>query len=60
MNLRNSIKSLRLKMLDYCMVMSLSLNKFLLSPSTHQNLFKLLSKLYMVQAPNKAQFKISL
>ena len=34
--------------------MSLSLNKFLL---THQNLFKLLLKLYTVQAPNKDQFK---
>ena len=37
--------------------MSLSLNKFLLSPLTHQSLFKLLQKLYMVQAPNKDQFK---
>ena len=45
MNLRSSIKSPKLKMLDdrvHNMVMSLSLNKFPLSPSTHQNLFKLL------------------
>ena len=44
MNLRSSIKSPKLKMLDdhiHNMVMSLSLNKFLLSPLTHQNLFKL-------------------
>ena len=60
MNLRNSIKSPRLKMLDdrvHNMLMSLNFNKFLLSLSTHQNLFKLLKKSYMVQAPNKAQFK---
>ena len=45
MNLRSSTKSPKLKMLDdrvHNMVMSLSLNKFPLSPSTHQNLFKLL------------------
>ena len=44
-NLRSSIKSPKLKMLDdrvHNMIMSLSLNKFLLSLSTHQNLFKLL------------------
>ena len=43
-NLRSSIKSPKLKMLDDCvhnMVMSLNLNKFPLSLSTHQNLFKL-------------------
>ena len=56
MNLRNSIKSPRLKMIDghdHYIVMSLSLNKFPLSLSTHQNLFKLLLKLFTVQAPNK-------
>ena len=37
--------------------MSLSLNKFPISSSTHQNLFKLLLKLFTVQAPNKDQFK---
>ena len=37
--------------------MSLSLNKFPLSSSTHQNHFKLLLKLFTVQAPNKDQFK---
>ena len=37
--------------------MSLSLNKFPLSSSTHQNLLKLLLKLFIVQAPNKDQFK---
>ena len=45
MNLRSSIKSSKLKMLDdhvHNMVMNLNLNKFPLSPSTHQNLFKLL------------------
>ena len=45
MNLRSSIKSPKLKMLDdrvHNMVMSLSLNKFSLSSSTRQNLFKLL------------------
>ena len=45
MNLRSSIKSSKLKMLDdhvHNMVMSLSLNKFPLSSTTHQNLFKLL------------------
>ena len=45
MNLGSSIKSPKLKMLDdrvHNMVMSLSLNKFSLSSSTHQNLFKLL------------------
>ena len=45
MNLRSSIKSPKLEMLDdrvHNMVMSLSLNKFLLSMSIHQNLFKLL------------------
>ena len=45
MNLRSSIKSPRLKMLDdrvHNIDMSLSLNKFSLSPLTHQNLFKLL------------------
>ena len=60
MNLRNSIKSPRLKMLNdrvHNMVMSLNLNKFLLSSSTHQNLFKLLLKLFTMQAPNKDQFK---
>ena len=44
-NLRSSIKSPKLKMLDdrvHNMIVSLSLNKFLLSLSTHQNLFKLL------------------
>ena len=44
-NLRSSIKSPKLEMLDdrvHNMTMSLSLNKFLLSPSTHQNLFELL------------------
>ena len=44
-NLRSSIKSPKLEMLDdrvHNMVMSLSLNKFPLSPSTHQNLFELL------------------
>jgi len=42
-NLRSSIKSPRLEMLDdrvYNMEMSLSLNKFPLSPLTHQDLFK--------------------
>ena len=60
MNLRNSIKSPRLKMIDgrvHYIVMSLSLNKFPLYLSTHQNLFKLLLKLFTVQAPNKDQFK---
>ena len=60
MNLRNSIKSLRLKMIDgrvHNIVMSLSLNKFPLYLSTHQNLFKLLFKLFTMQAPNKDQFK---
>ena len=45
MNLGSSIKSPKLKMLDdrvHNMVMSLSLNKFSLSSSTRQNLFKLL------------------
>ena len=37
--------------------MSLSLNKFPISSSTHQNHFKLLLKLSIVQAPNKDQFK---
>ena len=37
--------------------MNLSLNKFPISSSTHQNLFKLLLKLFTVQAPNKDQFK---
>ena len=44
-NLRSSVKSPRLKMLDdhvHNIITSLSLNKFLLSLSTHQNLFKLL------------------
>ena len=44
-NLKSSIKSPKLKMLDdrvHNMIVSLSLNKFLLSLSTHQNLFKLL------------------
>ena len=57
MNLRSSIKSPRLKMIDehvHNIVMSLSLNKFPLSSPTHQNLFKLL---FTVQAPNKDQFK---
>ena len=60
MNLRNSIKSPRLKMIDghvHNIVMSLSLNKFPLYLSTHQNFFKLLLKLSIVQAPNKDQFK---
>ena len=42
---RGSIRSPKLKMLDdrvHNMVMILSLDKFSLSPSTHQNLFKLL------------------
>ena len=45
MSLRGSIRSPKLKMLDdrvHNMVMILSLDKFPLSPSTHQNLFKLL------------------
>ena len=45
MNQRSSIKSPKLKMLDdrvHNMVMSLNLDKFLLSLSTHQDLFKLL------------------
>ena len=45
MNLRSSIKFPILKMLDdrvHNMLMILSLNKFPLSPSTHQNLLKLL------------------
>ena len=44
-NLKSSIKSPKLKMLDdrvHNMIVSLSLNKFPLSLSTHQNLFKLL------------------
>ena len=60
MNLRNSIKFPKLKMLDdrvHNMLMNLGLNKFPLSPSTHQNLLKLLQKSYTVQAPNKDQFK---
>ena len=43
--LRSSIKSPKLEMLDdrvHNMVMSLSLNKIPLSPSTHQILFELL------------------
>ena len=45
MNQRSSIKSPKRKMLDdrvHNMFMSLNLNKFLLSLSTHQDLFKLL------------------
>ena len=45
MNLRSSIKFTILKMLDdhvHNMLMNLSLNKFPLSPSTQQNLLKLL------------------
>ena len=60
MNMRNSIKSSRLKMIYdrvHYVVMSLSLNKFPLYSSTHQNLFKLLLKLSTMQAPNKDQFK---
>ena len=60
MNLKSSIKSPRLKMLDDCVYsidMSLSLNKFPLSLLTYQNLVKLLLKLYTMQAPNKDHFK---
>ena len=45
MNLRSSFKFPKLKMLDdhvHNILMNLSLNEFPLSPSTHQNLLKLL------------------
>ena len=48
MNLRNSIKFPKLKMLDdrvHNMLMNLGLNKFPLSPSTHQNLLKIAFKI---------------
>ena len=48
MNLRSSIKFPTLKMLDdrvHNMLMNLSLNKFPLSPSTHQNFLKIAFKI---------------